>query len=496
MNINSECKIVELFSSINELLESEETFAEKFDSILKQVALYFGVSRIILTILNREKNEIFVEAGTGFEDNVMQRGRYKPGEGITGKVVDSGKSIIVPRISEEPHFLGKLSAEYGEGDYSFICTPIIIEKEVIGTLSMFLDYQDVRDLSGIQQLLLVIGHMLARHVRLHQLHHEEKEMERLASENLRLKDVLRKRYKPENIIGNSKAMHEVYDYIEKIAPAATSVLILGESGVGKELVAHSIHYKSPRAGKPFIKINCAALPEHIIESELFGHERGAFTGASDRRKGRFELADGGSIFLDEVGELSLQAQVKLLRVIQYQTFERIGGVETLNVNVRIIAATNQNLEELIGNGKFREDLFYRLNVFPILVPPLRERKSDIMLLADFFVEKYARENNKRVLRISTPAIDMLHSYHWPGNVRELEQHTRSILLTGTCHPSKAPEKDSPSSRLQHGIDRSAYSAEDILSDYCKLLYERFGTYEEVAKRAQVDRRTAKKYILM
>jgi Nif-specific regulatory protein len=197
------------------------------------------------------------------------------------------------------------------------------------------------------------------------------------------------------------------------------VLIRGESGTGKELIAHAIHYNSLRAKKPFVKVSCAALPDTLIESELFGYEKGAFTGAHAQKKGRFEIANGGTLFLDEIGELSLATQVKLLRVLQEREFERVGGVETMKVNIRLVAATNKDLEKAIAAGQFREDLYHRLNVFTIFVPPLRERKSDILLLADHFLEKFTREHRKQVRRISTPAIDMLVSYHWPGNVREL-----------------------------------------------------------------------------
>jgi Nif-specific regulatory protein len=225
-------------------------------------------------------------------------------------------------------------------------------------------------------------------------------------------------------------MQAVYDLIAQVSGSDATVLIRGESGTGKELVAHAIHYNSRRAGKPFIKVNCAALPETVIESELFGHEKGAFTGAVSARKGRFELADGGTLFLDEVGDLSAGLQIKLLRVLQEREFERVGGARTLKVDVRLIAATNVELEKLIASGRFRQDLYYRLNVFPIRIPPLRERKTDILQLADYFVEKYGKSNHKQVRRISTPAIDMLMSYHWPGNVRELENCIeRAVLLS-------------------------------------------------------------------
>jgi Nif-specific regulatory protein len=236
-------------------------------------------------------------------------------------------------------------------------------------------------------------------------------------------------------------MQEVFDMIAQVSKSEATVLIRGESGTGKELVAHAIHYNSDRAEKPFIKVHCAALPETVIESELFGHEKGSFTGAISTRKGRFELAHGGTIFLDEIGDLAPLTQVKLLRVLQERQFERVGGNETLRTNVRVITATNRNLEELMEENQFREDLYYRLNVFPIHMPPLRDRKSDILLLADHFVEKYAEKNNKHIQRISTPAIDLLSSYHWPGNVRELENVIeRAAVLSndGVIHSHHLP----------------------------------------------------------
>src|SRR5438270_4532845 len=227
-------------------------------------------------------------------------------------------------------------------------------------------------------------------------------------------------------------MRQVYEQVAQVAHTNTTVLVRGESGTGKELIAHAIHYNSTRAKKPFIKVSCAALPHDLIESELFGYERGAFTGAQGLKRGRFELAEGGTLFLDEIGDLNLATQVKLLRVLQEREFERLGGIETIKVNVRLIAATNKDLEKAIAAGHFREDLYYRLNVFTIFMPPLRERKSDMLLLADHFLEKYAREHGKSIKRISTPAIDMLTSYHWPGNVRELENIIeRAVLVCET-----------------------------------------------------------------
>jgi Nif-specific regulatory protein len=219
----------------------------------------------------------------------------------------------------------------------------------------------------------------------------------------------------------------------QVAATNTTVLIRGESGTGKELIAHAIHYNSLRANKPFVKVSCAALPESLIESELFGYEKGAFTGAQQRKKGRFELAEGGTLFLDEIGDINLATQVKLLRVLQEREYERLGGTETLKTNVRLVTATHKDLEKAIQQGTFREDLYYRLNVFTIFVPPLRERKTDLLLLADHFLESFSRTHSKSIKRISTPAIDMLMSYHWPGNVRELENTLERAVLVCDGH---------------------------------------------------------------
>ena len=269
--------------------------------------------------------------------------------------------------------------------------------------------------------------MIAQAIKIHRLIDEDKR--KLVDENTHLRQELRERYDFSNFVGSSGPMRQIFEQVTQVAGTNTTVLVRGESGTGKELIAHAIHYSSLRAKKPFVKVSCAALPDSLIESELFGYEKGAFTGAEARKKGRFELADGGTLFLDEIGEVNLATQVKLLRVLQQREFERVGGTETVKANVRLIAATNKDLEKAIASGTFREDLYYRLNVFTMFVPPLRERKADLLLLVDHFLEKFAREHQRSIKRISTPAIDMLASYHWPGNVRELENAIeRSVLM--------------------------------------------------------------------
>jgi Nif-specific regulatory protein len=273
----------------------------------------------------------------------------------------------------------------------------------------------------------VVATMVARHVI--NLETIRLEKEHLREENKRLRNELENRYRITDIIGNSNKMREVYQMISQVSKSNATVLVRGESGTGKELVANSIHYNSSRSKGPFVKVNCAALPATLIESELFGHEKGAFTGAIKQKLGKFELANKGTIFLDEIGSIGLDLQANLLRVLQEKEFERVGGHKTIKTDVRIITATNKNLEEAVEQESFRDDLYYRLNVFPIYMPPLRERKTDILLLADFFLEKYAKENHKDIRRFSTPAIDMLMEYHWPGNVRELENCIeRAVLL--------------------------------------------------------------------
>ncbi|MCX5674854.1 MAG: sigma 54-interacting transcriptional regulator, partial [Planctomycetota bacterium] len=314
-------------------------------------------------------------------------------------------------------------------DVSFICVPIKLGNEAIGALSADRLFSEEKSLEEDVRLLSIIASLIAQAVRLRQSAQEERQ--HLVEENLRLQEELKDRFRPANIIGNSKTMQAVYDLIAQVARTQTTVLLRGESGVGKELVAHALHYNSDRAKRPLVKVNCAALPETLIESELFGHEKGSFTGATAQRKGRFELARGGTIFLDEIGDLSAHTQIRLLRVLQEKEFERVGGSETVKTDARIITATNRDLEALVDAGTFRQDLYYRLNVFPIHIPPLRGRKADILLLADHFVEKYGKLHHKDIKRISTPAIDMLMAYHWPGNIRELENCIeRAVLVSG------------------------------------------------------------------
>ncbi len=400
-------------------------------AVLEILSKSLGMKRGTITILNHLRDEIRIEVAHGHSKSAMQRGRYKPGEGITGRVIQQGKPIVVPRISQEPLFLNRTATRRKTGkkneDLSFICVPIKKGKQVVGTLSVDFPYDPNRDLKASERQLTVIAAILAH--RVINLETIQMEKDSLLLENMRLQEELARRHNVTNIIGNSNKMQEVYRMIAHVSRSNATVLIRGESGTGKELVANAIHYGSPRAKQAFVKINCAALPSNLIESELFGHEKGAFTGAIQTKRGKFELAHKGTIFLDEIGSIGLDVQFKLLRVLQEREFERVGGSKTIKTDVRIIAATSKNLEEAVEQEAFRGDLYYRLNVFPIYLPPLRERKTDILLLANHFLAKYAKENGKDIRRLSTPTIDMLMQYHWPGNVRELENCIeRAVVL--------------------------------------------------------------------
>ncbi len=399
------------------------------------------VAGAAVMLVDRDSKDVHVEAAGGVK-LPGQRGRNRgDGSGVTERVIDSAKAVVVPRVSQEPN-LAPPTTERARGDQrelSFVAVPIMLGRRPTGSIEVVLPFKSDRDYQRSLEFYRVVASMIAQAVKVGRM--VEADRHKLTEENEHLRDELRERYAFRNIIGNSAPIQQVYEQVAQVARTNTTVLIRGESGTGKEMIAHAIHYNSPRAKKPFIKVSAAALPESLIESELFGYERGAFTGAQAAKKGRFELAEGGTLFLDEIGDLNPSTQVKLLRVLQEREIERLGGTTSIKINVRLIAATHQPLETLMEEGRFRADLYYRLAVFTIFAPPLRERKPDIMLLADHFVEKYAREHGKRIRRVSTPAIDMLTSYHWPGNVRELENTIeRSVLVCdgGVIHGHHLP----------------------------------------------------------
>jgi len=427
---------------ISQILAAGARQRQTLSEVLDVLDSELDRTRGTIVLLSPDGNELIIELAHNLPERQRRSVRYRAGEGIVGRVVQTGKAAIVPKVSEEPLFLDRTYGRRKRGsaeELSYICVPIAIGNEVVGALSADRVYQEDVSLEEDVRMLSIVASMIANDVKARRS--AEAERHALEQENLRLRSELEDRFRPENIIGNSGAMREVYGAIHQVAGSDTTVLIRGESGTGKELVAHAIHYSSPRARGPFVKVNCAALNENLLESELFGHEKGAFTGATQARKGRIEEAEGGTLFLDEIGDFSPATQVRLLRVLQEREFERVGSSRTLKANVRILTATNRNLEEAVEREDFRQDLYYRVNVFPIFLPPLRDRKDDILLLADYFVEKYALQMNKDVRRISTPAINMMVAYHWPGNVRELENCIeRAALLSsdGVIHGHHLP----------------------------------------------------------
>lgn len=420
---------IELLQSAAAILADRQDLNEMIRAILKTLSEKLKLHRGTVTLLDESTELLAISFAHGLTKKAQELGQYHIGEGITGKVVQSGRSVIIPDIRKDPRFLDRTGArsELGNRHVAFICVPIKSEGKTIGALSADKEVTHLWQPGNDVRFLKIISPIIAQAIRLNRRVEEDKRS--LKDENLRLKQDLQQRFQITNMIGNSNAMQEVYRMIERVTDSSATVLIRGESGTGKELVAHALHYNSSRAAKPFIKVNCNAFPETLLESELFGHEKGAFTGAVEKKIGRFEWAQGGTLFLDEIGDFPHNLQIKLLRVLQTKEFERLGGRQTIKANVRLVVATNKNLEEAIREQTFREDLYYRINVFPIYLPPLRERKDDIMLLADFFLEKFSQENNSTIKRISTPAIEMLTSYHWPGNVRELENCIeRAVLL--------------------------------------------------------------------
>ncbi|MCY7345822.1 MAG: sigma 54-interacting transcriptional regulator [Pyrinomonadaceae bacterium] len=415
--------LLETIQTIIQILNDSQIPKSNFSSVLETLAARFDVSRSFLLIYQTASDKLNPVAVNGLNAADFRRLENKVEKTIFRTVFEKGKVVIVPRLSLENtlKFL-----PMSETETSLIVLPIVLENQKLGVFAAEFLYRENSDLKEAKLFLSVVVSLIAQTFKIENAVSTERK--KLSDENSHLRQELKEKYDFSHIIGNSGPMRRVYNQVSQVARSNATVLLRGESGTGKEMIAHAIHYNSLRSKQAFIKINCAALPETLVESELFGYEKGAFTGADKRKKGRFEMADGGTLFLDEIGDLPLPTQIKLLRVLQEKEFERLGGTETIKVNVRLITATNKNLEDEIAKAVFREDLFYRLNVFTIFLPPLRERKSDILFLAEHFLGKYERVHGKNLRRISTPAIDMLTAYHYPGNVRELENAIERAII--------------------------------------------------------------------
>jgi Nif-specific regulatory protein len=417
---------------LSAILEVSKVLTTSFDLeknlslVISTLGSMLEMQRGCVFLLDPVSKEMRIVAAHGLTKQNIEKGKYRIGEGIVGRVLEKRTPMVIPNIGEEPLFLNKTGSRPEKDGISFLCVPIEFKKEALGVLSVDRIYSTKRgSVDDDLRVLKIVSSLIAQFVRLWESY------ELVENEKESLKRELKGKYSIDNVIGRSDRMQEVFEAVYRVAPTKATVILRGESGTGKELIAKAIHYMSKRNKGPFIKFNCASIPEGLLESELFGHEKGSFTGAVSSRSGKFELAHKGTIFLDEIGDLPIILQPKILRVLQEREFERVGSERTVKVDIRIIAATSRNLEGLVSQGKFREDLYYRLNVIPLSLPPLRERNEDILELMEYFLEKFNKENN-RDISFDKSALQILLTCKWPGNVRELENTIeRVVIMSGS-----------------------------------------------------------------
>jgi Nif-specific regulatory protein len=421
-------QILQKNQELSAILQVSQVLTRSFDleknlyAALEILATHIEMQRGCVYLLDPHSSELRIEVAYGLSREEIQRGTYRIGEGIVGRVIKSGEPMFVPNIGTEPKFLNKTESRPKKSGVSFLCIPIGLDGTIFGVITVDRIYTPERgNVDDDVRVLSIVASLLGQFVKLWE-HFQRTEQE---CGHLRLQ--LEEKYSLPNIIGESPAFQQVLKSVRKVANTDTTVLLLGESGTGKELIAQTLHYQSRRAAESYIPVNLAALPENLIEAELFGVEKGAFTGATAKRMGRFEMADRGTIFLDEIGEMPLSLQVKLLRVLQEQTFEPIGTSNSTKVNVRVVAATNRNLLDEIAKGRFREDLYWRLNVVPIVIPPLRARSGDVALLLNYYLQKFNGIHHRN-LKFSDAAVESLGNYAWPGNVRELANMVERLVI--------------------------------------------------------------------
>ncbi|MDR2793001.1 MAG: sigma 54-interacting transcriptional regulator [Treponema sp.] len=381
-----------------------------------------------LLLVDKETGFLYFEVALGPKGTDAKRFVVKPGEGIAGWVFERNEAVMLNDVENDKRHLSAISRDIDYPCKTMMAVPMRVKELCIGVIEI-INKKDgqVFTKNDLEWLEIFANQAALAVTNAQSMEHDRGEIQRL---QVALTDKQDGEKGYHTMISKSPVMYEKLNMVERIAQTDSSVLILGESGVGKELFAEQIHLRSPRCNAPFIRVNCAALPENLLESELFGHVKGAFTGAVSNRKGRFELADGGTIFLDEIGELPLSLQVKLLRVLQQKTFERVGEAESVTVNVRILAATNRDIDAMVERGEFRKDLYYRLNVILLYVPPLRQRPEDISELAQFFLKKYSLEMKKQFDGFSEDALQAMLTYSWPGNIRELENYIERACVLG------------------------------------------------------------------
>ncbi|MCW8820951.1 MAG: sigma 54-interacting transcriptional regulator [Sulfurovum sp.] len=417
-------KEIELLYDIAVLLSTSEEIEESIEKGMRMLKHNKYFDRCALFLLSDDKTQLEISASIDLTPQQRTIAVYKIGEGATGIAAKSAEPIVIENIHNNINYLNKMGA-LNTSSVSYVAVPVIQKDGVVGVISANISKNSPLNFDEIVRMLTILGSLSVGSLTVHRRFTKEKEdIQELKSY---YRDEMLSEYKFENIVGKSKSMQQIFSMIETVAPSDATILVRGETGTGKELIAAAVHNISPRKNGPFIKLNCAAISETLLESELFGHEKGAFTDAKEMRKGRFELADGGTLFLDEIGDITPGLQVKLLRILQEQEFERVGGTKTVKTNVRLVAATNRNLEDMVKKGEFREDLFYRLNVIPLNLPPLRERYEDIQLLIEHYLQKYMKTHHKK-MHFSKSALELLLAYPWPGNIRELQNTMERIVL--------------------------------------------------------------------
>jgi Nif-specific regulatory protein len=450
--LQRKARLDEALLELSQVLSSALDLESLFEQVMRILSAHGGMHRGCLVLIDsKSPDELAIAYAHGMTSEQMARGRYHRGEGIIGEVYLSKQPIGVRDIHKEPRFLWRTGAQFEPNrEVSFFAVPILLEGEAVGVLGVMKDFPGEEAFATDLSFLQIVSGTLSQAVKIYQS--AERDKADLKQENLILRENLRTKYNFGQIVGNSLAMENVFRTVVSVASKRATVLIRGESGTGKELIAHAIHYNSPRANRPFVRVNSAAIPEALLEAELFGHTKGSFTGAISDRKGKFALADGGTIFLDEIGDMSPVLQAKILRVLQDREVDAVGADQSFKVDVRIIAATHQPLEDLVREGKFREDLYYRLNVVQIDVPPLRERSEDIRVLVQHFLDKLRGESESVPTRVSTEALRQLMLYDWPGNVRELQNTIERAAIL--CESDVIQPRDLPVLGGPSRIDRT------------------------------------------
>jgi Nif-specific regulatory protein len=424
--INTKALELTTIYEVSKILTSTLDFKKSLNSVMNVLDKFMDMKYGTVALSNDEKRELSTFVALGVKEEEKRLRTYKTGEGIIGKVFKTGSPMVIADIKDEPSLRDQIKFHSKNQRVSYICVPIKMREKSIGTLGVAFYQGEVSfSMEDGLRILIMVASLIGQTLELSYMVGKKKE--KLIEEKIHLQQELISKHSLKNVVGQSDRMKEISEIVHRVAVTRATVFLRGESGTGKELLARAVHYNSPRSNGSFIKLNCAALPEALLESELFGHEKGSFTGAAYERKGRFELADGGTIFLDEIGDIPISTQMKLLRVLQEKKFERLGSSKTISVDVRIIAATNKDLEKAVAEGSFREDLYYRLNIIPVFLPPLRERKEDIPALVDYFLQKFNGENEKKT-RISDEAMGLMIEYSWPGNVRQLENCIERVVI--------------------------------------------------------------------